>query len=462
MKETNVNDQEPIKWRGLLNEFLWICAGVNRKLVRQCPTDYAKYAGQGGLILFTGLMAMLSGGYAFYTVFDSFVLATAFGIFWGLLIFNLDRFIVNTMYSDGKHTISWFELMAGLPRIIIAIFLGIVISTPLELKIFEDEINLTISDMKKEMAIQYSERDNQAIDKLEEKKKILNMKIDSVQNTPASLYAGSITTGNTTLNNLLAERKTKQNEYNHAIEEIQKLKDRRFRLSETDTIEYKRLTEQIFKQQKIANSANHTISSLDGSIGSQDRNIRDLIDKSVALKESIIDGYKTDIANIDLQIKRLTIKRDNAAEEYDVELEQKYGGFQARMKAFNRMREDKSTLFVSLFIMLMFIIIEIAPTFFKMMVASGPYDDLLRIESEKKKVYADEVIGKLRNELNTALTISTKTNKEKEDIELQNNKELLTKIANIQSEVLEVAIQKWREEELEKANKNPSTFISKS
>jgi len=112
---------------GLINNFLWICSGVNVKLVRQCPTEWAKYAGQGGLILFTALMAMLSGGYAFSTIFKNVPISIGFGIFWGLLIFNLDRFIVNTMYSDGKHTISGYELLAGLPRIIIAIFLGIVI-----------------------------------------------------------------------------------------------------------------------------------------------------------------------------------------------------------------------------------------------------------------------------------------------------------------------------------------------
>ena len=123
--------KKEVKRADFLNEFLWICAGVNRKVLRQCPTDYAKYAGIGGTILFTALMAMLSGGYAIYTVFDSTIVAICFGIFWGLLIFNLDRFIVNTMYSDGKHTISWGEFIAGLPRIIIAIFLGIVISTHL-------------------------------------------------------------------------------------------------------------------------------------------------------------------------------------------------------------------------------------------------------------------------------------------------------------------------------------------
>ena len=54
---------------GRINEFLWTCAGVNKNILRRCPGDHAKYAGIGGTILFTALMAMLSGGYAFYKVF---------------------------------------------------------------------------------------------------------------------------------------------------------------------------------------------------------------------------------------------------------------------------------------------------------------------------------------------------------------------------------------------------------
>ena len=145
------NSEELIECGGLLNEILWICAGADRKVLRQCPTDYAKYAGIGGTILFTALMAMLSGGYALYSVFNNGYYAIFFGIFWGMLIFNLDRFIVNTMYSDGKVTISWREFYCGLPRIIMAIFLGIVISTPLELKIFEDAIDIKIEQDKDDL-----------------------------------------------------------------------------------------------------------------------------------------------------------------------------------------------------------------------------------------------------------------------------------------------------------------------
>ena len=144
---TNPNTPEEIKWGGFLNEFLWTFAGVHKPILRQCPNEYAKYAGMGGTILCTAIMAMISGGYAIYFVFEDFWISCAFGFFWGCLILNLDRFIVSTMYSDGKHTISWLELKSGLPRIIMAILLGIVISTPLEMKLFEERIDGKIKEI---------------------------------------------------------------------------------------------------------------------------------------------------------------------------------------------------------------------------------------------------------------------------------------------------------------------------
>ena len=339
MKEASESGQNTIKWGGLINEFLWLCAGVNKKQIRQCPTEYAKYAGQGGLILFTGLMAGLSGGYAFYTIFNSIPLAFCFGIFWGLLIFNLDRFIVNTMYSDGKHTISGYELLAGLPRIIIAIFLGIVISTPLELKIFEDRIESQIA------------------------------------------------------------------------------KDNKKRTAEL-------MGEDVF-----------TLKTLEDD--------------------------KAELAALQQQRRDLADKLDVASEEVKSDELGENKGFCVRYEAFSNIKkENQSVRIVSIFIMLMFIIIEIAPTFFKMMVAAGPYDDLLRAEAIKKKAYADRVVVETTNELNAAISISTKTNQEKEVIEIKNNKALLAKIASIQSEVLEVAIKQWREEELKKAKENPTEFIN--
>jgi hypothetical protein len=61
-----------------------------------------------------------------------------FGIVWGLIIFNLDRFIVSsTGKGDGTDKITWREVGQALPRIIIALILGFAISAPLEIKILE-------------------------------------------------------------------------------------------------------------------------------------------------------------------------------------------------------------------------------------------------------------------------------------------------------------------------------------
>lgn len=96
-------------------------------------------------------MASLAGGYAFFTAFKSINLSIFFGIFWGALIFNLDRYIVSTFgVGDGKKTISLQEIKEALPRIVMAVILGIVIATPLELKIFEKEIEVEIEKMKDE------------------------------------------------------------------------------------------------------------------------------------------------------------------------------------------------------------------------------------------------------------------------------------------------------------------------
>lgn len=130
----------------ILKEFTWICAGADRPLLRRCPGDHSKYVGIGTVILFTALMAWFSSFIAMQLVFDventssNNIYAIIFATFWSAMIFCLDRFITNTMYSDGKVSISKQEFFSGLPRIVIAIFLGIIISAPLELKIFEDAI----------------------------------------------------------------------------------------------------------------------------------------------------------------------------------------------------------------------------------------------------------------------------------------------------------------------------------
>lgn len=138
-------------------KFLWWAAGADKQLLLKCPmSDRVKYAGIGGIVFCTGLLAAFSGGYAFYTIFSpkgdavnsdpthwpSILSSAVFAIIWGLIILNLDRFIVSsTGKGDGKDSISWNEFKNAIPRIIIALILGFAISAPLEVRILKTEID---------------------------------------------------------------------------------------------------------------------------------------------------------------------------------------------------------------------------------------------------------------------------------------------------------------------------------
>lgn len=129
---------------GAAMRFFVFCSAANVDVLRRCPSsEHHKYASIGATVFFTGMLAALSGGYALFTVFRQVWVAVVLGIFWGMLIFNLDRFIVSTLKRSGGRL---GQALQALPRLLLAVFLAIVISKPLELRIFEQEIQESLHD----------------------------------------------------------------------------------------------------------------------------------------------------------------------------------------------------------------------------------------------------------------------------------------------------------------------------
>ena len=135
----------------MLKSFFIICSGADVNLLEGCSEgEQTKYVGIGATVFFTAVMAFIASSYALFTVFDSIYPALLFGLVWGLLIFNLDRFIVSTIRKrDGFGN----EFLQATPRIILAVIIAIVISKPLEIKIFEKEINTVLLTEKNAMAL---------------------------------------------------------------------------------------------------------------------------------------------------------------------------------------------------------------------------------------------------------------------------------------------------------------------
>ncbi|MBC7607182.1 MAG: DUF4407 domain-containing protein [Burkholderiales bacterium] len=135
----------------MLKQFFLLSSGADRNLLKDCSEgEQTKFIGIGATVFFTAVMAFIASSYALFTVFDNPYIAMGFGVIWSLLIFNLDRFIVSTI---RKRDPFWKELLQATPRIILAVIIAIVISKPLEIKVFEKEINTVLLKEKNAMAL---------------------------------------------------------------------------------------------------------------------------------------------------------------------------------------------------------------------------------------------------------------------------------------------------------------------
>lgn len=132
----------------VVNRFLFFCAGVQRNLIVQCPTtEYLKYASIGASVFFTTILALVSSFFAFSLVFDELAIRIFFAVLWMGIIFNLDRFLV----SGVRKTESGIRILGQyFPRIVLAFFIAMVVSKPIELKLFEQEINKQLTVMQLE------------------------------------------------------------------------------------------------------------------------------------------------------------------------------------------------------------------------------------------------------------------------------------------------------------------------
>ncbi len=140
----------------MLQRFFIFCSGADTEILKTCSNgEQNKYAGIGATVFFTAVMAFIASGYALYTVFDNIYTSIFFGLIWGLLIFNLDRYIVSTIKKRDNFK---SELLQAAPRIVLAIIIAVVISKPLEMKIFEKEINQVLLEEKNTMTLDNKEQ----------------------------------------------------------------------------------------------------------------------------------------------------------------------------------------------------------------------------------------------------------------------------------------------------------------
>lgn len=320
-----------------LTTFFLRCSGADLSILKKCPSETSKYAGIGATIFFTGLFAALSGAYALYTIFDSVWAAVGFGILWGLMIFNLDRYIVSSMRKEGKTA---KELLIATPRILLAILISVVIAKPLELKIFEKEIEPELIVMEQQ---KYSEQETQVRFRF--------------QGTHDSLKT--------------------------AIEGLQQ--------------------EIALKAAKRDDLVRIAREEADGTGGSKKKNLGPIY----KVKKADADAAEAELlaiternhARIQQYEKSLAYNDSLQAQAMTALEKGRLNGPAARMEAMSRLTEQSSAMaWAHWFIMFLFIAIETAPVFVKLISNKGPYDNLLKVEEHQFGVHEVEELARMNTE----------------------------------------------------------------
>ena len=118
--------------------------GADLDLLAKAQSSRSRFVQMGLVLLTTAGLAVVSMATALRYAFHlHLLLAGLAGLLWGFIIINLDRLLILTMrpQSGGwRHSLFFIVL----PRMVMAMFLGAVVSTPLVLMIFEKEINVQI------------------------------------------------------------------------------------------------------------------------------------------------------------------------------------------------------------------------------------------------------------------------------------------------------------------------------
>ncbi len=305
----------------MLQSFFISCSGADASILKTCSEgEQNKYVGIGATVFFTAVMAFIASSYALFTVFDNLPTAIIFGLIWGLLIFNLDRFIVSTIKKRDSFS---NELLQATPRIILAVIIAIVISKPLEMKIFEKEINQVLLEEKNEMtlankqqlALQYTP----AVNKLNQDIQTLKAEIATKETETNALYDIYITEAEGTAGTKLLGKgpvyKEKREKHDAALAELNQLK--------------------VVNAAKIA------------GIEKQIETLNTDYDKVVKDSQPVIDGFD---------------------------------GLMARINAL-----DKLPWLPSFFIFLLFLAIETSPIIAKLLSPKGEYD--LKIEDAESAIH---------------------------------------------------------------------------
>lgn len=385
----------------------WQAAGGDRYILERATySDQIKYMCLGGIVITTGVMAGLAGGYAFYTIFEpkgsvfsdeisisTSIISILFGIIWGLVIFNIDRFIVtSTGKGDGTEAITWDELKTAIPRIIMGAIIALTISKPVEIRMFKSEIDAELHSAQLAQEEKY---------------------IQEVEQN----YEGRITAIKLRIDKWGEEIAAKEDRYT----ELENL---------------------------LAAEMNGTNGG-DRGVGPQAKKIEQQMNRQNGEIKSIkarnlplIENASKELTSIEEKKQVELAKSKKQAESLD--------GLLERIK----LAHEVSGPIISLFITLLFMAIELTPIFFKLMLIKTPYDYIE--ENIKELMKAEHGIYVVHD------YFQDKEGRQRDLVKHINAEKILTEkreLQKVQHRLTKYALGKYEQDLKVKIDQDPSSYV---
>lgn len=366
-----------------IQDFFIFCSGSNRTLLNRTPTDIQKHVGIGATVFFTGMFAAIACSYALFTVFNSYFLAVLVGLVWGLMIFNLDRYIVSSLKMTSSFSKNFGH---AIPRLVLAILISIVIAKPLELKIFETEIDAELSIMRQE---------NKAA-----QEELVSLRFQSRVDT---------------LDSEIVKLKTEINDYEQRRDTLMAV----------------------------------AIAEADGTGGSKQKNLGPIYrakkadaDKAQAELNEILGR---NIPLIDSKSSTLASLKDQQEAEISALEQASLTGFASRLESLHRLSEKSSAIQIaSIFIMLLFIAIETAPLLVKLISTRSPYDYELDKHEQVFAMNHAQRSALLKNKTMSQIEFDTKLSAFKTQVAIDTEKRIIKDVVEESYSDLKNGSKKWK------------------
>lgn len=368
-------ENEPYK-PDIISRFLIDCAAPSWEALEQCSDkEHKQMLTLGTIILFVGIFAAIAGGYAIYTLTHNLAISIILGFIWGGFIFSLDRFIVTSLSKSAPFL---KQLGQFFIRLAIAIVISIVIATPLELLLFEQEINQFLLEKKQE---KLKELDSKQAKAIEEKR-------TSLVFNPGAVVTENKATEIEKVNNNIASLRDEIKEAEKTYLEMEekafyeKLTGKESGRPGEGPI-YKELKE---KAAELEKRYQEIKARNEPTINTLLKQIEALGDasKKVELAKADIEKMKVDNEKIIAdEITKVIKEYNQKKEDLDIEFSE---SLMARLTALGELGEKNSHVKgASLFITLLFIVIEISAILVKILTPRNSYDDFLETLDQKRQ-----------------------------------------------------------------------------